>query len=268
MRIESQDGIVERKSHMGDLTLSEVVFSKEVKQLGDWAFSKCKNLTDVRFEGKYDSTLFSKGVFEGCNRLKSISFDGTDETTEYLLAAAVSRLKAPHLLRSDELGEKSWYDKWDLALRLFLNSDDEKMSAANALCGEEDISYDGIGSVDGEMPGESGDYIKDAAINKCILCYLRLIHNKNLDEQMSIFICDYLKEHSFGTKDAYAWITLKERCGDNLDFYKLYLDVLKPDREALRMMIDDLPDNALAAKAYLIQQCSMAGNSVLSGLFL
>lgn len=253
---------------MGDVSLTEVTFSNELTHIGEWAFSKCRNLKTVIFEGKYASDIMGKGVFEGCEKLEKICFKGFAEDESHLLAAAVSRLKVPHLLRSDDVGEQSWFSKWDLALRLFLESDDEKMSAANALCGEEDISYDGIGSIDGELPGESGDFVKEAAINKCLLCYQRLTFDKYLSEESGRFIRNYLISHSFQTEEAYSWITLKEKCGDDIAYYKLYLEVVNPDNETKNRMIEDLAENHVAAKSYLIKECSKSGSSVLDGLFI
>lgn len=259
---------IKSKSNMGDASVSEIVIPKEVTQIGEWAFSKCKNLTRVVFEGEYTPQLLAKGVFEGSDNLKSIEFANLGCDEAYLLAAAVCKLKVSHLLRSDDVGEESWFTKWDLALKISLESNDEKFDAANALCGEEDISYDNIGSIDGEMPGMGVDYLNETAYNKSLLCYLRLTYDKYLSDSFREFIHNYLTVHSFGTKDAYAWLTLREKCKDDLSYYRIYLEVVQPDNETIRRMIDDLPQDAVAAKSFLIGESAKEADIMSSGLFI
>ena len=252
---------------MSDASLTEVTFPVGTKHLGEWAFSKCKNLKSVTFEGKFVPGMFERGVFEGCDRLEKITFDGFDEDTPVLLAAAVSKLKVMHLLTADDVGEKSWYEKWDLALKMCLLADDAEGSIAAALCGEEDISYDGIGSVDGEMPGETSEFVKNAAMNKCSLCYLRLIYDSFLREETKEIICNYLRGRAFGKGEGYSWMTLKEVSGDSLAYYETYLEVIKPDRDTLGGMIEDLDSNLVAVKSFLIKQTKVSGDDLLNGLF-
>lgn len=259
---------IKSKSNMGDASVSEIVIPKEVTQIGEWAFSKCKNLTKVVFKGEYTPHLLAKGVFEGSDNLKSIEFANLGCDEAYLLAAAVCKLKVSHLLRSDDVGEKSWFDKWDLALKIVLESNDEKFDAANALCGEEDISYDNIGSIDGEMPGVGVDYLNEAAYNKSLLCYLRLTYDKFLDDSGREIIYSYIKKHAFGTKDAYSWLTLKEKCRDDLSYYRIYLEVVKPLNDEMRRMIEDLPQNAVAAKSFLIGESAKEAENLSSNLFI
>lgn len=252
---------------MADSSLTEVIFPEGMISVGEWAFSKCRNLERVTFRGSYAPGMIKAGAFDGCTGLRMMEFAGKSSDTGYLLGAAVSALKSPGLIRMDDIGETSWFAKWDLSLKICLEADETEAGISAALCGEEDISYDGIGSIDGEMPGESGDFVKEAAIDKCLLCYLRLEHDEGLSDNFRKYICDYIKTHDFDSEDKYAWITLKEKAGDNTAYYILYLDVVCPDKETWGRMIEDLGSEHVAVKSFLIRKCSDA-SSALDDLFL
>lgn len=266
--MEIIESIIERKFHMSDSSLTELVFKGTDTHLGDWAFSKCRNLREVTFKQAYTPGMFGRGVFEGCDRLERITFSGFSEDASRLLANVVSHLKVSHLLTADDVGEKSWFEKWDLALKISLDTNDAEGSIAAALCGEEDISYDGIGSVDGEMPGETGDFVKNAAKEKCMLCLLRLRYDEYLGDEFRKYLCDYLKSRSLGEGDGYAWSALKDLVGDDLTYYRLYLDAVCPDRKSLSLMTDDLDAGHVAVKSFLIREAGGSSGAAFDELML
>ena len=176
------------------------------------------------------------------------------------------------LLRSGDRGEGSWYEKWDLSLLSLLRTDNAESTISNAVSGEEDISCDGVGSVDGEMPGETNDFVKKVAVNKCFLCFLRLLYPRDLRPQTGEKIREYLRERAFGCPEDWAWVTVKEECEGDAAYLKLYLSVVLPDPETMRKMIADLNSTQLAAKAFLINEAQSAegsgASSALDDLFL
>ena len=121
-----------------------------------------------------------------------------------------------------------------------LNTDDAEGSINTLVCGEEDISTDGIGSVDGEMPGETDDFVKRAAKNKCFLCFLRLMHDSFLKEDKRALFENYIKNRAYGMEKDFAWVTLKEDCEGEVDYYKLYLSIVKPSKDDIKGMVADL----------------------------
>ncbi len=151
--------IIENKEFWSQRALRKVILPAGIEHIGDWAFAKCINLETVEFACDFRPGLFGRDVFKGCESLRSVAFAGMDETTALFLALCANRLPYDHLIRSEDVGQKSWYEKWDICLASKLKSDDAEAKMSAALCGEEDISYDGIGSVDGEMPGASADYV-------------------------------------------------------------------------------------------------------------
>ena len=133
-----------------------------------------------------------------------------------------------------------------------LRADDAEGSSNVALCGEEDISYDGVGMVDGEMPGETEEFIRNAAKNKCLLTICRLKHDTFLGDKVREQLYVYIRERGFGQKKDSFWRTLKEECSEDMECWQMYLDIVQPDRGTLNRMIEDLSYAQIQAKAFLI----------------
>ena len=247
---------IDKKAFLGLRGLRDITLPATVADIGDWALSQCIHLTNVTIE-KGGRPTFQRGVFEGSERIESIrlsEFD--DDDMPYLLAATVKRLPAAYLLRDKDIGTAVWYDKWDLALSSFLKLDDYEGFTDRALCGEEDISYDGVGMVDGEMPGESTEYLKEVGRNKCYLCLLRLMHDNNLTDEFRAALCEYVTARAKGRGTGSAWSLFKEEFKDNKEYLELYLDTIKPTTEEIDAMLRDLGDDMATAKAYILKASS------------
>ena len=261
---------ISRKAFLGCKSLKKVFLPESIERLDDWCFSKCNNLKTIKINAPFKPGLFGRGVFEGCENLKEIRFKDSEEDLGILLAMNTNRLLNEHLLKGDDVGQQSWYEKWDIALMALLNTDDSEGSINTLVCGEEDISTDGIGSVDGEMPGETEDFVKRAARNKCYLCFLRLNHGKYLKPDKKELFEKYIKDRAFGEKKDYAWLTLKEDCEGEVDYYKLYLSIVKPSKDTIMAMVSDLNATQVQAKAFLINEAAAeeSNTSGLDDLFL
>lgn len=245
---------IDKKAFLGCKGLRKAYLPNSVKNIGDWAFSLCVHLTKFKVRGDKSQIEFGKNVFEGCERLKSIKLNDNAGKTAYLLAALVNKLPAPLLLRDNDLGSKAWYERFDISLKAFLAQEDIEGYSDRALCGEEDISYDGIGSVDGELLGESKEYLKEVGKNKSDLCFLRLINDENLDKETGETLENYIKAHAFKTENKAAWFLLKEDYPDNIEYLKLYIDITAPNKEETDALLLDMGDSMAEAKAYLIER--------------
>lgn len=266
--LENQDiAEIDRKAFLSCKSLKKLVLPKSLTHLGDWAFSKCIHLEEVVFAGPFRSGIFGKSVFEGCEALKSLSFDEMQPDAQVLSACTVNRMSADYLLRSEDFGEESWFQKWDMALLSLLNTDDGEGSHKVALCGEEDISYDGVGMVDGEMPGETEDFIRNAGKNKSFLVFTRLQNSAFLKEDARNRYHAYLRERGFGSKQDSVWRMLKEDCAGNMEFWQAYLDIVHPDGAVMDKMIEDLSARHVQAKAFLIDAAG-SGGDILDDLLL
>ena len=257
---------IENKAFLSAKSLRRVILPAGIEHVGDWAFAKCDNLMSVSFKGSHTPGLFGKEVFKGCDRLTSIDFEEGDAVTSKLLALCANKLPYDHLLRSDDVGQQSWYEKWDISLEARLKSDDAEARMSAALCGEEDISYDGIGSVDGEMPGETGDYVQKEEYNRCGLCYIRLANDKYLGEVTRKIIEEHIISKRFGTETGASFYSVFEEEDDILTYLRIYLDIVKPDRQTLKDMIARVPGKNVYARSYLIERSSEG--DVLANLML
>lgn len=254
-----------RKAFLNCRGLREVILPKSLETVGDWAFSQCIHLKKVVIEGER-LPVFERGVFEGSERLEEIVIPAyKDDSLSKLLAAAVRRLPAEYLLRDKDIGSKDWYERWDLALFSFLLRDDYEGYSDRALCGEEDISYDGIGSVDGELLGESAAYLKEVGKNKCFLCMLRLMNDYNLSEKDRNRLSVYITDRTIDTKSQHSWYLCKEDYRDNQEFFERYLDIVAPSKEMTDRMLNDLGEDMAQIKAILIRR--NAGNNKSDAFF-
>ncbi|MCQ2520662.1 MAG: hypothetical protein MJ107_09050, partial [Lachnospiraceae bacterium] len=201
--------------------------------------------------------VLGRGVFDGCTRIETIDLLGNPEgNAARLLGALATKLPAPYLLRDEEIGSKNWFNKWDMALINFLNTDDYEGYSDRALCGEEDISYDGIGSVDGEFLGESYQYIKEVGKNKAGLALLRLLHSEHMELFVKEKLEEYIKSHSKGCALESAWLYVTEDMKDDLTEFEQYIEIVKPGEELIDMMISDLKADKAHMRAYLINHKS------------
>ncbi len=244
--------VIENKAFWAARAIREVLLPGGMEHIGDWAFAKCSNLERVTFPDDFRPDLFGRDVFKGCDRLKHIGFNDSDDVTAHFLALCANRLGFDRLIQSDDIGKKSWYEKWDICLATRIKSDDAEARMSAALCGEEDISYDGIGSVDGEMSGESEDFVSAAAYNRSILCYVRLINDRYLSDDMRHLLEKHISDNRFGEGYGSSFYAIFEECGGDLGLLQKYLDIVKPDRKMLLEMTSALSASEVAAKSYLI----------------
>lgn len=257
--IEYGDSEIQKKAFLGVKGLKNIEFPAEILKVGDWAFSKCIHLNSIKFNSH---PVFGKSVFEGCDRLEKIYVktnnscnEALSEDVACLLAAAVNKFEAGYLLRDADLGCPEWFKRWDLALKNYLLTDDIEGYDDRALCGEEDISYDGIASVDGELLGDSGSYLNEVGKNKCYLCILRMLHASYLDTSDKEFLEKYILQRNYESKRPFAWKMLKEDAGENLNFFEKYIEIVSPKKEILEQMIKDISADRANIRAYLIK-CS------------
>ena len=248
--------VLENKAFLSGKLIREVYLPSGVTHIGNWAFAKCSNLRRVTFADDFRPGIFGKEVFGGCDELRSIEFADSDPETSTLLAMCTNKLAYDHLLRSDDVGLKSWFEKWDISLVSKLKSDDAEARMSAALCGEEDISYDGIGSVDGEMPGETEDYVRREEFAKCELCYIRLTNDRFLGKRIRQAIEDFLTENRFGFRSGAAFYSVFDAGEKALAYLQTYLDVIKPDAGTLKEMIDAVPKKDVYARSFLIGKSS------------
>lgn len=232
----------------------EISLPPTVETIDDWAFSKSLHLRSLILRGPVadiSKLKLGKGILEGAPAIERVALGcGEEEDIAYLLALCAGKLPASFLIRTEDLGTKNWYESFDAALEGFLKETDDV--TPDILCGEEDISYDGVGMVDGEMPGETPAYIRKKREEKAGVCLRRLLKDSFLSPEKKEKFRDYVREHALGTKDPGAWGAIKHELNTELDYVKLYCDITEPDKAARDLMLADMGKTAPEVRAFLL----------------
>lgn len=244
-----------KKAFLGAKSLIEVSLPSTVNTFEDWAFSGCSSLKNVVIRaGKDVSPTFGKGVFDNCPALENIMLGyEIPDAMSILLSAVTGKLPAAYLFLDPELGHDTWYSKWDMALVNYLNQKDDEGYTNRVLCGEEDISYDGIGSVDGELLSDGVNYYAETRKTKCYLCLLRLMYDYCLDADYRKKFTDYVIEHGKGQATEEAWMVLKDELKGKIEFLKLFSEIGGISVDRVDEMLDDLKEEYAEGKAFLIR---------------
>ncbi|MCR4705330.1 MAG: leucine-rich repeat domain-containing protein [Lachnospiraceae bacterium] len=245
--------VIDRKAFMGKKELRNVTIPMSVSIVQDFAFAKCTHLLRVICHSNKGDIRFGRKVFEGCINLETIMI-GTKEPDDfsYLAAALSHKMDAPHLLSDPDIGNGFWMERWDLALKSGLNKDDADGYENTVLCGEEDTSYAGKMSVEGEIVEDVTYYMKEACKNKCDLCMLRLLHSDRLDSGNEETLKLYLKMHGFVSENKAAYELIKEKYADDERYINLYLNTVSPGREEVLCMLEDIGDDLALFRKQLI----------------
>ena len=251
---------VGKKALLGVNGLRHIVIPETVTEIGDWAFSHCRHLVSLIVLNR--KVTLGRGILEGCDRINIIcrGYEEHDDLS-YLMATVVNKLPAGYLLGSAEAGTETWFRNYDSSLLQYLNDSDYAGSDASALCGEEDISYDDIRSVDGELLGADMSYIIGVRKNKCNLCMLRLMHSEHLADETRTFLEKYISERTIAHTNNSAWLTLRDDLYDDASYLTLYLDITSPTQDDIELMLNNLGNEHPEMKAQLLKHSS-GGNLV------
>ena len=229
-----------KKAFLGNKILKELVLPDTVAEIGEWAFAHCANLEKVRISKR--NLSFGKGVFKDCIRLKAICFheEGNPQIAA-LLAAAPVLLDAPYLLTPLEAGEESWLYKLDARLVTLLEKPDREGYSRQVLCGEEDL----MASLD--------VYLADRRKQKARLCYLRLLHDMGLKEDVRSCLNQWLREHTKGCESEASWEVLLEENMPGQALEQIFADAGCIAEENFEGLLADMKDQYPEKKAWFLR---------------
>lgn len=231
-----------KKAFMGCKTLREISIPYSVKEIEDWAFAQCSQLTSVNMPS---DLILGLGVFADCPCLLQLcrEAEGGDFSFDLsiLLATCATKLPSEDLLRDMEAGSGHWYQKWDQRLETFLKEDDQEGYQDMVLCGEEDIRKN--------VP----EFIFDKQMLKSSLCMIRLIYSEGITEEARKIFVDYILAHIKGCESDAAWKVIVKEYGDRLVYYDLLAEIGGIHKDNIDAMIEDLDSGLAEAKAYLIR---------------
>lgn len=253
-----------KKAFLGVNGLRHITVPESVSEIGDWAFSHCRHLVGLVVLNP--ETAMGRGVLEGCERLKTVcrGYKEADDLA-YLMATVVTGLPAGYLLTSSEAGNENWFKNYDSSLLQYLKESDYAGSDESALCGEEDISYDDIRSVDGELLGADVSYILGVRKNKCCLSLLRLKYSTYLSHAAREFLLCYIKERTVSHSNNSAWLAVRDDLYDDASFLEIYLNATEPSPNEIEKMLDNLGNEHPEMKAQLLNR--RAGVNMVDDFF-
>ena len=229
-----------KKAFLGIKTLKECVLPFAIEIVGEWAFAHCANLEKVKLSKKDIS--FGKGVFKDCTSLKAIVFHEEENLQiATLFAAAPVLLDAPYLLVPTEAGEENWLAKFDARLLALMEKPDREGYSRQVLCGEEDL----MASLD--------LYLLERRKYKAKLCYLLLLHDIGLKEEVRNTLQSWLKAHTKGCESEAAWEVLLEEKMQGHALEQIFADAGCISEENFDGLLADMKEDYPEKKAWFLR---------------
>lgn len=234
-----------KKAFLSNKVLREVALPDTITMIGEWAFAHCENLKTVWLPKQ--EIWFGRGVFKGCSQLRHI-FAGNDakqKVTEQkiagLLGAVPVMLEADYLLSPMEAGEELWLNKLDARLWTLLEKPDKEGYSRQVLCGEEDL----MASLD--------LYLADRRKQKARLCYMRLLNDFGLKQEMKENLQKWLSEHAKGCESEAAWEVVYQENSKNCEYYRIFAEAGCVTEGNFEGLLSDMGDHDPEMKAWFLR---------------
>lgn len=249
--------VICKKAFLGNKRLSELVLPDPLREVGDWAFAHCDGLKKVYL--KKNPIIFGKGAFKDCRKLSRIYLkEEQDEKTAGLLAMTPVMLDAEYLLSPMEAGEDIWLSKLDARLLTLLEKPDEEGYLKQVLCGEEDL----MASLEYYLIGRRRE--------KAQLCFLRLLNDFGLKQELRQYLFTYLKQNTKGCEYEAAWETVLKEHGQEKEYYRIFADAGCISEDNFDSLLLDMGESNPEMKAWLLRyrEEEMWGEDFFAGLSL
>ena len=249
--------VIGKKAFLSKKRLSELSLPEGLREVGDWAFAHCDRLTKVSMARHPIS--FGKGVFKDCCVLSRIDLKGCEnEKLAGLLAMTPVMLDAEYLLSPVEAGEDIWLEKLDARLLTLLEKPDEEGYLKQVLCGEEDL----MSSLE--------YYLACRRREKAQLCFVRLLNDLGLKQELRQYLFEYLKQNTKGCEYEAAWETVLKEHGQEKEYYRIFADAGCISEDNFDSLLLDMGENNPEMKAWLLRyrEEEMSGADFFSELSL
>ena len=239
---------VGKKSFLGNRSLRRIVLPDTIEIIGDWAFSRCRILKNITLPKK--NICFGTQVFQKSEQLYEINFEGSNEAVSRLLATAVTLLEAEYLLSPLEAGSNNWYQSLDSRILTILSESEDSALKNLVYCAEED------------MGAKQEACLRALAHRKVYVAFLRLIYSENITDVTKQTLTDFLLQRTKGCKDESAWEFVKENSYNKLQYCDKLFEINGINEENINDVLDDLGDDNVELKAYLLKKWQGRGQNV------
>lgn len=234
---------IEKKAFLSSKQLKEIFLPRGLKYIGDWAFAHCSQLESVWLP-KRDLSI-GRGIFKECEKLFTICHLDDDSIRARqagrLLGAVPIQLEADYLFVPEEAGEDAWLFRFDEKLKEFLAVPDEEGYTKMVYCGEEDI----VANMD--------FYLAERRRAKARLCFLRLMNDVGLSDQLRENLSFYLSSHTKGCDSEAAWEVVFYEHGNEQDYYEAFTQAGCLTEDNYDSILAQMKDQYPEMKGYLMR---------------
>lgn len=234
---------IEKKAFLSSKQLKEIFLPRGLKYIGDWAFAHCSQLESVWLP-KRDLSI-GRGIFKECEKLFTICHLDDDSIRARqagrLLGAVPIQLEADYLFVPEEAGEDAWLFRFDEKLKEFLAVPDEEGYTKMVYCGEEDI----VANMD--------LYLAERRRAKARLCFLRLMNDVGLSDQLRENLSFYLSSHTKGCDSEAAWEVVFYEHGNEQDYYEAFTQAGCLTEDNYDSILAQMKDQYPEMKGYLMR---------------
>ena len=236
------------KAFLGNRSLQQIILPNTIEWIGDWAFCNCAQLRSIEFPRR--PIRLGKGIFAKSAKLYEIICGSNQEKLPVpgrLLAAAVTLLDAEYLLDMTRAGSIEWYGQLDNRLLALLMEPVENALKDLVYCAEED------------MGAKQEACLEEQERRKAYMALLRLAYpehmEKGTEDKLTAFLLD-----ADGLQTQSAWEAVKKAYGkEQLLFCDIILKINGIREENLSLVLEDLGDNHVELKAYLLKAWERRG---------
>lgn len=234
---------IEKKAFLSSKQLKEIFLPRGLKYIGDWAFAHCSQLESVWLPKR--NLSIGRGIFKECEKLFTICHLDDDSMRARqagrLLGAVPIQLEADYLFVPEEAGEDAWLFRFDEKLKEFLAAPDEDGYTKMVYCGEEDI----VANMD--------LYLAERRRAKSRLCFLRLMNDAGLSDQLREDLSFYLSSHTKGCDSEAAWEVVFYEHGNEQDYYEAFTQAGCLTEDNYNSILAQMKDQYPEMKGYLMR---------------
>ena len=229
-----------KKAFWRNRYIQHVILSDTIEQVGEWAFSDCPSLRKITIPRR--EITFGNHVFQKTEGLHEISFAGSNDSVNRLMATAATVLEAEYLINPLQAGADSWYRNLDARILTIIKESEDNALKNLVYCAEED------------MRGKQDDCLRKQAHKKAEIAFLRLAYPDRITDDMFETLADHLRRRTIGCAEKTAWEVVRE----NAQSQKAYCDILIKiggiREDNFQVALNDLGEDAVELKAYLLKK--------------